>query len=252
MIPWIGGKRRLAKDIIPLFPEHTCYVEPFAGGAAILFAKEPSKVEVLNDINGDLVNLYRVTKHHLDEFVLQFRNALVSRQIYEWLKDTPPETLTDIQRAARFFYLQKMNFSGQVSSFSYSLTTSVKPKLDVTSTGIRTALSTAHLRLARVQIENLDWTECIKKFDRPHTLFYCDPPYYETAGYGVPFPRDEYVKLADLMKTMNGKAIVSLNAHPEIKKIFKGLKMKTVGIKYSVANKTRSGKESKELIIRNF
>ena len=103
IIPWIGGKRRLAKRIIPLFPEHTCYVEPFCGAAAIYFMKDQTKVEVLNDINGELVNLYRVVKHHMDEFVRQFRWSLTSRQMYKWLQDTPEEILTDIQRAARFF-----------------------------------------------------------------------------------------------------------------------------------------------------
>ncbi len=69
IVPWIGGKRRLAKHILPLFPEHTCYVEPFCGAAALYFLKAPAKVEVINDVNGELVNLYRVVRHHLEEFV---------------------------------------------------------------------------------------------------------------------------------------------------------------------------------------
>jgi site-specific DNA-adenine methylase len=86
VIPWIGGKRRLAKHILPLFPEHTCYAEPFCGAAALYFFKDQSEVEVLNDINGELINLYRVIKHHLDEFVKQFRWSLTSRQIYNGSK----------------------------------------------------------------------------------------------------------------------------------------------------------------------
>lgn len=85
IIPWIGGKRRLAKHILPLFPAHECYVEPFCGAAALFFLKQQSFSEVINDINGDLVSLYRVVQHHLDEFVRQFRWALVSREIYTWL-----------------------------------------------------------------------------------------------------------------------------------------------------------------------
>ena len=88
IVPWVGGKRRLAKRILPVFPAHECYVEPFAGGAALFFLKEPSDVEVLNDINGELINLYRVVKHHLEEFVRQFKWALISRQLYGWLKKT--------------------------------------------------------------------------------------------------------------------------------------------------------------------
>jgi DNA adenine methylase len=114
IIPWIGGKRRLAPHILPLIPEHKCYVEPFCGAAAIYWLKQPADSEVLNDINGDLVNLYRVVKHHLEEFVRQFKWALTSRQIYKWEQSTPTEILTDIQAAARFFYLQKLAFGGRV------------------------------------------------------------------------------------------------------------------------------------------
>ena len=107
IIPWIGGKRRLARHILPLFGEHTCYVEPFCGAAALFFMKKPVKAEVLNDINGELVNLYRVVQHHLEEFIRQFKWSLSSRQIFKWMQATPIEPLTDIQRATRFYYLQK-------------------------------------------------------------------------------------------------------------------------------------------------
>ena len=114
LIPWMGGKRRLAKHLLPLFPEHTCYVEPFAGGAALFFLRpSPAKVEVLNDINGQLVNLYRVVQHHFDEFVRQFEWTLTSREVFARLQSTPPESMTDIQRAARFFYLQHTAFGGK-------------------------------------------------------------------------------------------------------------------------------------------
>ena len=96
----MGGKRRLADRLIPLFPPHECYVEVFAGGGALYFLRpQPAPVEVLNDIIGDLVTLYRVVQNHLEEFVRQFKWALSSRQIFEWQKMTRPETLTDIQRA---------------------------------------------------------------------------------------------------------------------------------------------------------
>jgi DNA adenine methylase len=92
IIPWMGGKSRLAKqDPAADSPAHVCYVEPFAGGAAIFFMKEPSECEVLNDVNGELVNLYRVVQHHLEEFCRQFKHALVSRQIYTWEQMKVPE-----------------------------------------------------------------------------------------------------------------------------------------------------------------
>ncbi|MBP1207501.1 site-specific DNA-adenine methylase [Duganella sp. 1411] len=119
IIPWIGGKRRLADRIVPQFPKHSYYVEVFAGGAALYFMRPPAEVEVINDVNGDLVNLYRVVKNHLEEFVRKFKYALSSRDVFKWLQVTPPHTLTDIQRAARFFYLQQQAFGGKVEGQSW-------------------------------------------------------------------------------------------------------------------------------------
>ncbi|WP_440501682.1 DNA adenine methylase [Serratia nevei] len=247
IVPWIGGKRRLAKHILPLFPAHTCYVEPFCGAAALYFLKTPSKIEVINDINGELVNLYRVVKHHLEEFVRQFKWALVSRQIYKWLQDTPEETLTDIQRAARFYYLQKQAFGGKVADHSFGTSTTSAPRFNLLR--IEEELSMAHLRLSRTLIEHLDWHQCIERYDRPHTLFYCDPPYWGTEGYGVDFPIGNYIHMSELARSIKGKMIISVNDIPEMRQAFKGLNIQTVCINYSL-----SGKSSprQELVICNF
>lgn len=249
IIPWIGGKRRLAQHILPLFPAHTCYVEPFAGAAALFFLKEPVKAEVLNDINGDLVNLYRVVKHHLGEFVQQFRWSLTSRAIFEWLQITRPETLTDIQRAARFYYLQQHAFGGKVEGQSYGTATTQSVSINLLR--IEETLSAAHLRLAQANIEQLSWSACVERYDRPHTLFYMDPPYWGTAGYGVEFALDQYGLMAVAMRSMKGKAIVSVNDIPEMRKAFAGLAMHTVGIRYS-ASRSMKGRDSRsELVISN-
>lgn len=149
----MGGKRRLADRLIPLFPPHECYVEVFAGGAALYFMKpQPSPVEVLNDINGDLVTLYRVVQNHLEEFVRQFKWALSSRQVFEWQKMTRPETLTDIQRAARFFYLQHHAFAGKVSGQTFGTATTA-PAINLLR--IEENLSAAWQRLSGTYVENL-------------------------------------------------------------------------------------------------
>ena len=191
IIPWIGGKRRLADRLLPLFPSHTCYAEVFAGAAALYFMKSPSDVEVINDINGDLVNLYRVVQNHLEEFVRQFKWAISSRKIYEWYQSTPPETLTDIQRAARFYYLQKQAFGGRVDGQSYGTATTSPPRLNLLR--IEEELSAAHIRLSRTYIEHLPWKKLIEKYDRDHTLFYMDPPYWQTESYGVEFDWEQYM-----------------------------------------------------------
>ena len=246
IIPWLGGKRRLAKTLIPMFPEHVCYVEPFAGAAALFFLKEPSKAEVLNDVNGDLVNLYRVVKCHLEEFLRQFKWALTSRQIFKWQQETRPETLTDIQRAARFFYLQKLAFGGRVAGQSYGVSTSGPARINLMR--IEEDLSAAHLRLSTAQIEHLHWADCIERYDRPHSFFYVDPPYWQTEGYGVSFPWAEYERLASLYPKLKGQMLISLNDHPDIRKLFAGIPMVTADINYTVGG-AQKAQPAKELII---
>lgn len=250
IIPWIGGKRRLVAEILPWFEDHTCYVEPFAGAAALLFNKVPSKVEVLNDVNDDLVNLYRVVQHHLDEFVRQFRWALTSRKLFEWAQAAHVDGLTDIQRAARFFYLQKLCFGAKVEGRTFGLGTTASQALNLLR--IEEELSAAHLRLSQVVIEHLDWAKCIERYDREHTLFYCDPPYWSTEGYGVDFGLEQYDRMAELLRAIKGKAIVSVNDIPEMRKAFNGLTMRRLAIRYQVGAAGRGRAERVELLIRNW
>lgn len=250
LMAWMGGKRRLAPHIVPLFPEHVCYVEAFAGAAAIFFMKSPSKVEVLNDANGELVNLYRVVQCHLEEFVRQFRWALASREIFRWAQATPPETLTDIQRAARFFYLQKLCFGAKPTGQTFGTATLAPARLNLLR--IEEELSAVQLRLHQVTIERLDWADCIGRYDRPHTLFYLDPPYFSTAGYGLEFGLEQYDRMADLLRTMKGKAVVSVNDIPEMRASFKGLPTRTVSINYTVGKTAHARKPRGELIVANF
>ncbi|WP_418647218.1 DNA adenine methylase [Thauera butanivorans] len=250
IIPWIGGKRRLARHILPLFPEHTCYVEPFAGAAALFFMKAPVKAEVLNDINSDLVNLYRVVQHHLDEFIRQFSWSLTSRQMFEWARDQAPGALTDIQRAARFYYLQRLGFGGKVEGRTFGTATTAGPRL--TLARLQADLAAAHVRLARATIEHLEWHKCIQRYDRPHTLFYCDPPYWGTEGYGVAFGLEQYTRLADLARSIRGKMLISVNDIPEMRAAFTGLAMQTVALRYTVGGNRPDSKPTQELLIRNW
>lgn len=249
IVPWMGGKRRLVPFILPLFPPHTCYVEAFAGGAALFFAKDQSHVEVLNDINGELVNLYRVVQHHLEEFVRQFKWALTSRQVWLWQQATPPETLTDIQRAARFYYLQRNAFGGKVSGQNFGTATTAPPRLNLLR--IEEELSAAHIRFAGVYIEHLAWDACVARYDRPHTLAYLDPPYWETEGYGVDFGFEHYVRMAELARSIKGTMIISINDHPEIRRVFAGLPMQAIPITYTVGGGDASA-ERMELVIGNW
>jgi len=147
---WMGGKSRLAKHIIERIPEHECYVEPFCGAAWVLFKKPGSKVEVINDINKEVVTLYRCLQWHLEEFVRYFKWVLVARDEFARLKAANPDTLTDIQRAARFYYIQQACFGGRITGPTFGYSASLPSKLNLLR--IEEYLSAAHLRLAQVYV----------------------------------------------------------------------------------------------------
>ena len=247
IIPWPGGKRRLLPHLLPLVAStpHTCYVEAFAGGAAVLFAREPAKVEVLNDIDGELARLYRVVARHLDEFVRQFRWALSSREMFRWAQLQNTETLTDIERAARFYFLQRQCFGAKVSSRHFGTSPRNPPRINLLR--IEEDLSDAHLRLARVTIEHLPWQQCVARYDRPDTMFLLDPPYWQTEGYGVPFGWEQYEALAATMASAQGHIVLTINDHPDIRRLFDGFHCTTVPIKYTLGG-SQQPKSARELI----
>lgn len=245
----MGGKRKLADTIIPLFPEHECYVEVFSGAAAIFFLKQSSKVEVLNDINGDIINLYRVVKYHLEELYKQFKWLLSSRESFENFQKQSPETLTDVQRAVRFLYLQKQAFGGRYEGQTFGTATTSRPRFNILT--LEQDLTEAHYRLANAIIERLDWQEVVRRYDRPHTLFYCDPPYWQTAGYGVNFDWSNYKKMADFASSMQGQIVISINDHPDIRRLFGGLKGIKIDHEYTVCGNGNT-QEVVELVYGNW
>lgn len=250
-LSWVGGKARLADKIIARIPDHSCYCEVFAGAAWVLFKKPESRAEVLNDINVDLVTLYRVVQHHLEEFVRYFRWVLVSRDEFKRLHQVAPGTLTDIQRAARFYYLMKSGFSSKVGSSTFGVGTDRGPALNLLR--IEEELSAAHLRLARVYIENLPFAELLERYDRPHTFFYIDPPYYgseDDYGKGL-FRRSDFGVLADLAARLKGRFILSINDTPEIRELFGRFTISRATTWYSLGSANKAS-AVRELLISNF
>jgi DNA adenine methylase len=248
---WLGGKSRLAKRIVDLLPEHDCYVEPFAGAAWVLFRKPESRVEVINDINREIITLYRCLQWHLEEFVRYFNWVLVSRDEFERLKRAVPDTLTDIQRAARFFYIQQTCFGGRIHNptFGYSIHTRGH-KLNLLR--IEEELSAAHLRLSRVYVECLPYAEIIRRYDSAETVFYVDPPYWGVENYYGPglFGREDFSALAEQLAGIKGAFLLSLNDTPGVREVFARFTMEKVTLQYS-CSKARN-KTAGELLIRNF
>lgn len=249
----LGGKSKLRSRLIPMFPEHTCYVEPFFGAGWIYFGKEPSKVEVINDLDSEVINLFRVLKLHGDELQRYIKNNFAinhsNRETFKNMQAIEKSTLTDIQRAARFLYLNKYSFASKGRHYGYATTQPPKKMIDVDRTK---AISE---RLSNTNIESLDYSEIIKKYDREKTFFMVDPPYYETCldfsfDQDVTFGLEEHIKLRDQLTKVKGKWLLTINDHPVIRDLYKDFDQIKVEVPYSVT-KNKCNKFS-ELVIKNY
>jgi DNA adenine methylase len=247
-LSYIGGKNRLAKRVIEIFPEHTTYVEAFAGGAQIFFHKEPSKVEVLNDLDGEIVNFYRVCQQHYEELLRYLRFALVGRAWFDLLKATDPATMTDIQRAARHLYLLRNSFAGLVRYPIYHRNVVQPPGFNLDR--LPQLIHNVHKRLARVQIECAPYEEILKRYDRPTTLFYLDPPYWNKKFYRYNFTAADFETLAEVLGNVKGKFILSLNDVPEVRALFHRFHIQ--GVKLAYTAQKRAGRRYSEVLITNF
>ncbi len=247
-LSYIGGKRVLAKEIIALFPKHTTYVEAFAGGAQVLFHKAPSKVEVLNDLDGEIVNFFRICQKHYEELLRYLRFMIVSRQWHELLKATNPAMLTDIERAARHLFLLKNSYASLVLKLDYKCHVVQPPGFNPER--LPDVIEETHERLARVQIECLPYQEVLARYDRRESLFYLDPPYYARKLYRYNLEPEDFQKMAEILAGLKGKFVLSLNNLPEVRSIFKRFKMQTVDLHYTAHQV--AGKRHSELLIRNF
>jgi len=247
-LSYLGGKNRIAGKIISLIPEHNCYIEPFCGGAQVLFHKEPSNVEVLNDLDEEVFNFLRVCQLHHDEMVRYLQFCTVSRKWFELFQMQDPKTLSDIQRAARFFYLQKNCYGGLINR--KNLPISVQDGSNYNPPRIPMVLHLAHERLLKVQLECLPYQEILRKYDRPDTFYYLDPPYFGLPYYKFNFKEDDYVELAALLKNLKGRFLLSLNDKPEVRRIFADFEVS--GLKFAYSSQRKAGKTYKEVLISNY
>jgi len=247
-LSYIGGKRLLAKRIIALFPEHTTYVEAFAGGAQVFFHKEPSRVEVLNDKDGEIVNFFRVCQLHEEELLRYFRFVVISRKSFDLLKATDPATLTDVQRAARYLYLLKGSFASLIRHPNYHWHVIQPPGFNLEH--LPELIHNTHKRLQRVQLECLPYEEVLEHYDRPTTLFYLDPPYWGRKLYHYNFEAEDFAKLAERLGSLRGKFILSLNDVPEVRRLFHGFHVKQIQLSYTAQKK--AGRRYAEVLITNF
>ncbi len=249
--PYIGGKRNLAgrlAEIIGRTP-HATYVEPFVGMGGVFFRRTARpRGEVINDINGDVATLFRVLQRHYQYFINLLQFELTTRKRFEQLVRTDPTTLTDLERAARFLYLQRTSFGGKVAARTFGVVVGSGARFDVTKLG--PMLEAVHERLSGTVIECLPWQELIDRYDRPDTLFYLDPPYYgceKDYGRDV-FSRDDFKAQAEHLAQIKGRFVLSLNDVPPVRQIFAGFKIESVETTYTVGGAGKAQRVAEVII----
>lgn len=239
-IPWIGGKSHLVHKITAEFPEKFGrYIEVFGGGASVLFSSEKhAKIEVYNDANGDLVNLFRCIKYHREELQREIRYYLNSREMFGDIRKKLSCTgFTDIQRAAMFYVLIKTSFGADARSYGCF---SREIKTD--------CFADVEKRISSVEIEHKDFEDLIKQYDRPDALFYCDPPYHTTEKhYSEKFSEADHYRLNGVLTALKGRFILSYNDDDFVRELYKDFNIQAI----SRQNNLSSG-QFKEVIIKNY
>lgn len=255
LINWVGGKRLLRKVIEPLIPKDIAtYIEPFGGGAWVLFYKEKwAGTEVYNDLDGRLANLFKMVKFHPDALKKELQYMLASREFFmQYLQIKP---ITEIQRAAHFMFLITRSFGGRGATFGTVKTSS--GGATKSHKNILTRIDAIHERLDRVLIENRDFEKLLTQYDHEGAFFYCDPPYTCGCGYDVTSTEDfAHERLRDVLKNIKGRFLLSYDDSPKVRELYKDFPMIAVERLNGINNKSpdggRKNKMFKELLIANY
>jgi DNA adenine methylase len=248
---YIGGKKQLAERLSRLIDQtpHDLYGEPFVGmGGVFLRRARAPEVEVINDRSQDVATFFRILQRHYEPFFDLLKWRLTSRAEFERLLRQDPATLTDLERAARFLYIQRLSFGGKVAGRSFGYSFTGPARFDTTK--LASLLEAVHDRLARVTIECLDWRDFLKRWDRAGALFYCDPPYFGTEDYygANLYAKNDHEALAAALGEMRGRFILTINDAPETRRIFAAFKIETVELTYQVSG-AHAAKPVQEIIV---
>lgn len=249
---WIGGKSKLAKDIIDLIPEdHTKYIEVFGGGLSVLYSKEPSKLEVVNDINSELINLHRSIRTNPQTLSMYLNQLFISREIFNDIKLKRLKPRNKIEAAAFYLYLLTQSFGSKGDNFAMSAKSGRKPK------DIYRSYSKWSQRLKGVTIENKSFQKLIPLYDKEDAFFYVDPPYVATESYYKNtggFGKKEHEELAALLKGVKGRFLLSYNDCELVRELYKDFNIRsTKEISYTLGkNKAGNHKKVVEVFITNY
>lgn len=253
-IKWVGGKSKSRAAIIDLLPaDAECYVELFAGAAWVLFGKPTHPVEVLNDANGDLVNLWRVLKWRPAELLEHVHQHLYSRVMFLELREQRPDGKDEMERAVWLYLLIQMSFGADLSRirrprFGFWN----KSRGDLFLNKSLEQFAPAFERLRGVFIEQGDFAECVRRYDQPRSIFFADPPYLATSGYAEGFTLADHERLAATLRGVEGRFLLTINDHPAVRDLYAGLHIVETTEARALARATAGRVAAPILIIANY
>jgi DNA adenine methylase len=252
-IKWVGGKSKLVNTLLPLFPKHKCYVEVFGGAGWVLFGKEKSPVEVLNDFDSWLMNFWSVVKNAKDQLIQSFEYTLVSRETFDTYKQRYKNNDVEdaIEKAHIFYYLVNAGFASDMKNPVFGTKSQSRNGLRLEE--VEESINAAYQRLQKVTIENRSFEDIFKIYDGEDTFFYLDSPYRNTKQYAVgKFTDEQYDKLAQCCKNAKGKWLYTINDDEYIRELFKDFYIMDHKVYYSVCKTDNGRKDFNELIIANY
>lgn len=244
--PYLGGKRNLAKRLTAIIDrhDHEVYCEPFMGMGGVFFRRTVKpRCEIINDLSRDVATLFRILQRHYPQFMEVLKFSLTTRTEFDRLVKTDPDTLTDLERAARFLYIQRLTFGGKVAGRSFGVSIGRPARFNLTQ--VAPMLEDVHERLAGVTIECKPYDQFIERYDRPGTLFFIDPPYWgheDDYGEGM-FSRSDFERLRNALSGLKGSFIMTLNDRPDVREMFGGFDIEAVDVTYSAGTGTTPAKE---------
>lgn len=243
---YIGGKRNLSRRLVTRIAaiEHSLYAEPFVGMGGVFFRRtHRPKAEAINDISGDVATLFRILQRHYQPFLDMLRWRFASRAEFDRLMRVDPETCTDLERAARFLYLQRNAFGGKVVGRHFGISYDQASKFRLSQ--LEPLPQEVHDRLEGVYIERLPYADFVARYDRPGALFYLDPPYHGCEGdYGPGvFSGADFDRLRGLLAALKGQFILSINDTPAIRTIFDGFEVEEVALTYRISGNPTAARE---------
>jgi len=257
MIPYVGGKTYTAKWIKSFFPATKAYVEVFGGSASVLFSEQKiGNLEVYNDIDKDLHNLFKMLrdKKTSQEFLRRAKWMLHSRADFVESRKIYKELDYNLHRALSFAHYMCCGRSGKRSGMSFKTNKTPEALAPLSWQSFLKRIVNIRKRLANVIVECLDFNDLIKKYDTPHTFFYCDPPYLNTKGYYcVDWQEQDHKKLADVLLNIQGKFMVSYYFSDFIKSLYPGCYFRTKNVPAYVSDTINNKKKTAtELLIMNY